>query len=102
MVSRNAKLVLVALLAVPFLWVSWVEFSFLILRPGGQPYPVVSEWLNLAIQCLFIAAGSLAILVLQNLQAWFRGLLVVAYAYNMWWLLDLVTVSVAYLMGVFV
>ncbi len=100
MISRNVKVIFVAVLAVSFLWVSWEELTFLVFRLSGQSYPVVSIWFTLAIKCLFIGAGSFAILRLRNLRVRVRWILVAVYVFNMWWILHLLKLLVAYLNGV--
>lgn len=100
MMTRNVKVVFIAVLAVSFLWVSWEELSFLIFRLSGQSYPGASIWLTLAVKCLFIGVGSFAILTLRNLRVRVRWILVALYIFNMWWILHLLKLLVAYLNGV--
>jgi len=100
MITRNVKIIIVAVLAVSFLWVAWEELTFLVFRLSGQSYPAVPIWVTLAIKCLFIGAGSFIILRLRNLRVRVRWLLVVVYAFNMWWILHLLKLLVAYLNGV--
>ena len=100
MMTRTTKIIFVALLVVPFLWVSWEELSFLMFRTSEQLYPVVSIWATLAIKSLLIGAGSFALLSSQNLQVRVRWILVAVYVFNMWWILHLLKLLVASLNGV--